>query len=67
MKTLLVILLLVLGLSVVAGCGPRDERSARRIEQRNRTIRKDLDALRDDWEIFWLTNEPMHLGRRERP
>ena len=67
MKTLLVILLLVLGLGVVAGCGPKDERSARRIERRNRTIRRDVDALRDDWEIFWLTDEPMHLGRYEGP
>ena len=65
MKTLWVMLLLVLGLSVVAGCEPKDERSARRIERRNQTIRKDLDALRDDWEVFWMTDEPSHLGRYE--
>ena len=67
MKIFLATVLLVLGLSVLLGCEPKDERSARRIEQRNQAIRTDLEALPDDWETFWLTDEPSRLSRYDNP
>ena len=59
--------LLVLGLSILAGCDPKSERTARRTEDRNRAIRTDVNALSDDWETFWLTDEPSRLSRWENP
>ena len=67
MKIFLAMVLLVLGLGILAGCAPKDERSARRIEERNRTIRSDLDGLQDDWQTFWLTDEPSRLSRYDNP
>jgi len=67
MKTFLAMLLLILGLGIVSGCQPKDERSARRVEQRNQVIHRDLEGLQDDWETFWLTDEPLHLNRWEGP
>ena len=67
MKTFMTVVLLVLGLGVLAGCEPKDERSARRIEERNRAIRTDLDGLQDDWQTFWLTDEPSRLTRYDNP
>lgn len=66
MKRLLAILLLILALGIVSGCGSkgsRSERSARRIERRNQTISRDLEGLPEDIETFWLYDEPGHLNR----
>ena len=67
MKIFLAMVLLVLGLGILVGCGPKDERSARRIEERNRAIRTDLDGLQDDWQTFWMTDEPSRLSRYDNP
>ena len=67
MKLFLTMILLVLGLGILAGCEPKDERTARRIEERNRSIRTDLEALPDDWETFWLTDQPSRLSRYDNP
>ena len=67
MKIFLASLLLVLGLGFMAGCGPKDERSARRIETRSESIRRDLKNLPHDWELFWMTDEPSHLTRWDGP
>ena len=68
MKIFLALLLLLLGLGIMAGCGqPKDERSARRIETRNEAIRRDLNNLPHDWELFWMTDEPSHLSRWDGP
>jgi hypothetical protein len=68
MKIFLALVLLVMGLGILVGCGPKDdERSARRIEERNRAIRTDLDGLQDDWQTFWLTDEPSRLSRYDNP
>ena len=66
MKKILAVLLLVLALGIVNGCGPKrssTERSARRLEQHQRTVQRDSEALPEDLETFWLTNEPGHLNR----
>ena len=65
MKIFLAMLLLIIGLGIVSGCEPKDEPSARRIERRNQVIHRDLEGLQDDWETFWLTDEPLHLNRWE--
>jgi len=67
MKIFLAMVLLVMGLGILVGCAPKDERSARRIEERNRAIRTDLDGLQDDWQTFWLTDEPSRLSRYDNP
>ena len=67
MKIFMTVVLLVLGLGILVGCEPKDERSARRIEERNRAIRTDLDGLQDDWQTFWLTDEPSRLSRYDNP
>ena len=67
MKIFLAMVLLVMGLGVLVGCEPKDERSARRIEERNRSIRTDLDGLQDDWQTFWMTDEPSRLSRYDNP
>ena len=67
MKTFLAVLFLVLGLGIVSGCEPKDERSARRVEMRNQTIQRNMVGLQDDWETFWLMDEPLHLNRWEGP
>ncbi len=65
MKKLLAVLLLVLALGMVSGCGPKTERTARRLERRDRTFRRELEALPEDIETFLLYNEPQHLSRWE--
>ena len=67
MKRLMAILLLVLALSIISGCGPKTktERAARREERRDRTIRRELQGLPEDIETFWLTDDPQHLNRWE--
>ena len=65
MKRLMAILLLVLALGIISGCGPKLERTARREERRDLTLRRDLEGIPDDWESLWLYGQPMHLGRWE--
>ena len=67
MKRFLASLLLVLALGVISGCGPKTERSVRLKEQRNRTIQRNMEALSEDVETFWLTDEPLRLNRWEGP
>ena len=63
MKRLLAVLLLILALGIVSGCGAKSERSARRVERRNRTMRRDLEGIPEDVETFWLYDEPGHLDK----
>ena len=65
MKRLMAILLLVLALGIISGCGPKLERTARREERRDLTLRRDWQALPEDWESLWLYGQPMHLSRWE--
>ena len=66
MKRLMAVLLLVLALGIISGCapkGPKTERTARRIERRNRAMSRDLEAIPEDIETFWLYDHPGHLNR----
>ena len=65
MKTLLVVLLLVTGMALFAGCKPKTERDARRVEMRNRVIRRNMEGIPDDWEAIWLMDEPLRLNQYE--
>ncbi len=68
MKKILAVLLLVLALGIVSGCGPKrsdTERTARRLERHQRSVKRDSEALHEDLETFWLTDEPGHLSRWE--
>ncbi len=68
MKKLLAVISLLFVMGVVSGCNstsPKTEHAARRVEQRDRTIRRDLGSLPDDIETFWLYDEPGHLSRWE--
>ena len=68
MKKIVSMLLLVLALGIVSGCAPeghKTERTARRIERRDRSVQSDLEGLTEDVETFWLTDEPGHLNRWE--
>ena len=65
MKRLMAILLLVLALGIISGCGPNTERSARRQERRALALRRDREALPEDVESILLYGEPMHLNRWE--
>ena len=66
MKRLMAILLLVLALGIISGCGgPKTERAARRQERRALALRRDREALPEDVESILLYGEPMHLGRWE--
>ena len=67
MKRLMAILLLVLALSIISGCGPKTkgERAARREERRDLALRRDWEGIPEDWESIWLYGQPMHLGRWE--
>lgn len=67
MKKLLAVLLLVLTVASISGCNSMTERNVRRREQRNQTIARNLEALPHDVEVFWLTDEPLHLNRYEGP
>ena len=63
MKKILAVLLLVLALGIVNGCGPKTERTARRLERHQRAVQSDSEALPEDLETFWLTDEPGQLNR----
>jgi len=65
MKKLLAAILLALVMLIVSGCGPKTERTVRREEQRNQTIRRNLEGLPQDIEVFWMTDEPLRLSRWE--
>lgn len=68
MKKIMALLLSILALVIVSGCGgenPRTERSARRIERRDQTIQRNLEGLPEDIEVFWLTDEPQRYSRWE--
>ena len=67
MKKVLAILSLILMLTIVSGCGPKTERTAYRQEQRNQAIKRGLDNIMRDVELFWLTDEPMRLSRWDPP
>ena len=67
MKRVLALVMVILALAAVTGCGPKTERTVRREEQRNRTIQRNLEELPQDIEVFWLTDEPLHLNRHEGP
>ncbi len=65
MKRLMAVLLLVLALGIISGCapkGPKTERTARREDRRDLALRRDWEGIPEDWETFWLYNEPMHLS-----
>lgn len=65
MKAILAVLLLLVGLAFAVGCETKSERNARRIEQRNRVIRRNLEGIPDDIEAILLTDEPLRLGEYE--
>ncbi len=66
MKKVMAVLLLVLALGIVSGCAPenpRTERSARRIERRDRSIQTGLEGLPEDVETLLLTDKPQNLSK----
>ncbi len=65
MKTLLVVLLVVSCIALFAGCKPKTERDARRVEMRNRVIRRNKEGIPDDWDAIWLFDEPLRLNQYE--
>ncbi len=67
MKKLFAVLLLAITLATISGCNSMTERNVRRRDQRNRVITRNLEALAHDNEVFWLTDEPLHLNRYEGP
>lgn len=67
MKKLLAVVLLIITLGIISGCKSMTERSVRRRNQRNHVIARNLEALPRDIEVFWLTDEPLHLNRYEGP
>ena len=70
MKRVLALAMVILALALVTGCAhdePKTERTVRREEQRDRTIQRNREELPHDIEVFWLTDEPLHLNRHEGP
>ena len=71
MKRLMAVVLLVLAMGIVSGCGPKKkttiktERAARREERRDLAVRREWEGIPDDWESIWLYGQPMRLGRWE--
>ena len=67
MKKLLAVLLLIITFGIISGCNSMTERNVRRRERRNQTLARNLESLPHDVELFWLTDEPLHLNRYEGP
>jgi len=61
MKRCLLLVLLFVGM-LVAGCGMAHTPRERRLRRRN-VHRYGFRQIMDDWDYFWLVDEPSNLTR----